>query len=397
MRIGLDARSLTAPRPRGTGRNLLDAYQLIPSLRPTWEFYLYHQQPLREGTYGRELPWEQPRVCLRHVDMPGDRFDAWFQLRLPWAARADHLDLLHLPANVAPAWCPVPFVATIHDLVPLQVPGELPPDATARFRRGVQRAVRRAVHLITPSAATRDAVHDMFSVPLERITVVPWAPDAHIAALAQQPLTGPERAALRQRYGLGARWLVSFAGNSRRKNATGVLEGFARVPPGVRGDVQLVLVGCGPGDDRTRLEDLAQERGVGEHCRILGFVPHEDLPPLLTGAAGVVIASLCEGFGLPILDAFACGVPVLAARVSSMPEVAGDAAAFCDPYSADSIAAGLAELLDSARAAELVARGRQRVRQFTWQRTAERVCAVYEQAARMAAARRAPSLAGGRA
>jgi len=396
MRIGLDARSLTAPRPRGTGRNLLDAYRCIPALRPTWEFFFYHQQPLHDAAPGQERPWAQATVRLRQLDMPGDRFDAWFQVRLPWAAHTEHLDLLHLPANAAPAWCPVPFVATIHDLVPLQVPGELPPRETDRFQRGVRRAVRQAVHLITPSAATREAVHEMFGVPHERMTVVPWAPDAHIATIAQHPMSVHEREALRQRYGLGARWLIHFAGDSRRKNATGVLEGFARLPHETRQDVQLVLVGCSPGEGRAALEALAQRLGVSDACRILGFVPHEDLPPLLAGAAGIVMASLCEGFGLPILDGFACEVPVLASNISSMPEVAGDAAAYCDPHSPDSIAAGLAQLVNPTRAAELVARGRQRVRQFTWQRTAELMCAVYEQAAATAQSRH-PSLAGGRA
>lgn len=378
MRIGIDARTLALPRPRGTGRNLHDAYRLIPARRPDNEFILFHQHPLPDTAATHDALRQHPNVRTRRIDMPGDRFDAWFQLRLPLAAWRERIDLLHFPANAAPAWCPVPFVVTIHDLVPLKLPGELSPARTAAFRRGVARAVRHAAHIIAVSGATRDDLHRGFGVPFEQMTVIPWAADTRIAAAARRPLDAGRRQRLRSKYALRERWLMTFSGSTYRKNARGVLDAFARVAPHRRRDTQVVLIGCEPATYRTDLACQAERLGIAGQCRILGFVPHDDLSDLLRGAGGLLMPSRYEGFGLPILDAFACGVPVLTSNVSSMPEVAGGAALLCDPNDTRCIAEGIEQLLEPGVAAELVRKGHERLSAFSWERTAEAVCAVYD-------------------
>lgn len=397
MNIGLDARSIFSRQPRGTGRNLFDAYRLIPALRPEWRFTLYHQRDAREcplvyptvepsgGADQSETGWA-PNVRTRLVDIPGDRFEAWFHIRQPTAAWRDGIELMHFPANAAPAWCPVPFVATIHDLIPLKVAGELEPDDRRRFYRGVARAVRGAVHLIAPSRTTRDDLCAEFGIPADSITVIPWAPDRVFLNrdhATERPGSGHRdqthiRDDLRRRYGLTRPWLLNFSGSTHRKNAAGLIEGLARLPKEVRDRHQLVLIGCDTPAFRAALGARAQSLGVASAWRILGFVPHEDLPDLLAGARAMLMPSLYEGFGLPILDAFACGVPVLTSRRSSMSEVAGDAAVYCDPTSPQSIADGIAQVLRDDVAERLVRKGHQRVRDYTWERTAEAMCAVYE-------------------
>ncbi|MFQ5805266.1 MAG: glycosyltransferase family 4 protein [Phycisphaerae bacterium] len=386
------------PCPRGTGRSLLDAYRLIPSLRPDWEFVLYHQRAAAQATTERDNSPDanlagvasallaRPNVRARCIDIPGDRFDLWFQVRLPTAAWRDRIDLLHLPANVAPVWCPVPFVVTVHDLIPLTVPGEQPERSRRAFERGVARAVRSAAHIISPSKATRDELHRIFDVTPERITVIPWAPDQGITrahggrASAESPGTAAraEIERVRIRHGLNGAWLLNFSGSSPRKNAAGLMDAFARLSPDARRGVQLVLVGCEPASVRAALEARSQRLGVRASCRFLGFVPHEDLPGLLCGARGLLMPSLCEGFGAPILDAFACGAPVLTSKLSSMPEVAGDAAVYCDPHSAASIAEGIIQLLDQTIAQRLKRAGVERLRSFSWERTVRLMCEVYE-------------------
>lgn len=381
VRIGLDARSIFMPRPRGTGRNLLDAYRLIPPTRPDWQFTLYHQRNAAcEAVHGL------PNVRTRRIDIPGDRLDLWLQVRLPAAAWHDRIDLLHLPANAAPRCSPVPIVVTVHDLVPLTDAGGCDQAQRRRFRRGVQRAVRGATHIISPSIATRDELCATFAVEPERVTVIPWAPDRGITeAIGEIAGIQPPRGELQDRiervradYGLDGDWLLNFSGSSPRKNAHGLLDAYARVPPAVRRAVQLVLVGCEPASFRTELEERARRLEIRSRCRLLGFVPHEDLPGLLCAARGLLMPSLCEGFGLPILDAFACGTPVLTSNLSSMPEVAGDAAVYCDPRSPANIAEGIARLLDPAHAQRLRQAGRERLREFTWERTARLMCEVYE-------------------
>ena len=379
MNIGLDARSMVAPRPRGTGRNLRDAFRLIPDLCPEWRFLFYHQRPLSgEDRTAADEPWQHPNVTLRRIDVPGDRFDAWFQLRLPFAARQDRVDLMHFPASAAPAWCPVPFVLTVHDLIPFKLPTELSPRRTQAFGRGLRRGLRRAQHIIVVSRATRDDLRRDFGVPLEKMTVIPWAPDSRVSARARHPEDGRHTRQVCDKYQLPERWLIAFSGSTPRKNARGVLDGFARVAPDIRRGVHVVLVGCEPEAYRARLATDADRLGISGQCHILGFAPHDDLPTLLGGASGLLMPSRYEGFGLPILDAFACGVPVLTSNVSSMPEVAGDAAVYCDPQDPGSIARGIEELLNPRKAAELVRRGHARLALFSWERTAEAMRGVYE-------------------
>jgi alpha-1,3-rhamnosyl/mannosyltransferase len=226
------------------------------------------------------------------------------------------------------------------------------------------------------------------------MTVIPWAADRQIEVGAKQPLGADELRRLREKYELADRWLLSFSGSSGRKNARGLLAALSRLAPGLRGTLQVVLIGCEAAGHRQELEAEAQQLGVATSCRVLGFVPHADLPGLLRGSCGLLIPSRYEGFGLPILDAFACGIPVLTAEVSSMPEVAGDAALYCDPDDALSIAAGIVRLLDRETAARLVERGREQLKQFSWQHTAEAMCRVYEHACRGAYVAR-PETSGG--
>jgi len=376
IRIGLDARSIFMPRPRGTGRNLLDAYKLIPSMRPGWQFTLYHQRDVACETL-RELP----NVQARRIDIPGDRFDLWFQLRLPAAVWHDRVDLLHLPANAAPLRPLVPYVVTVHDLVPLTEAGGCSAVQQRAFGRGVVRAVRGAVHIISPSNATRDELCERFHVDPDHVTVIPWAPDRGIADAVGETSGGALDAQIgrvRANYRLGRGWLINFGGSSPRKNVRGLLAAYARLSRALRDEVQLVVVGCEPASFRAELEERARRLDVQADCRLLGFVPHEDLPGLLCGARGLVMPSLCEGFGLPILDAFACGTPVLTSDLSSMPEVAGQAAVYCDPRSPMSIAEGIARLLDPACAERLRLAGYERLQEFSWERTARLMCEVYQ-------------------
>lgn len=384
MHIGLDARAFCSPSPRGIGRSLLEIYRRVVALRPDWRFTLYHQGPQGPLDDGRHVsghaasgrpaePWEQPNVQPRRIDIPGDRFDAWLQVRLPVAAWRDRVDLLHFPANAAPACCPTPFVATIHDLIPLQVDDEVTPGERRAFLRGVRRAVRGARHIVAVSQATRAALCETFSLARQRISVIHWA-----SGSAFDKTQHTDRRKLCARYAITRPWLFACSGSARRKNAVGLIKAVRRLPDEVRRSMQLVLVGCEPAGFREQLAAEARRLGVADDCRILGYVPDHDLCGLLSQSRGLVMASLLEGFGLPILDAFAAGVPVLTSNIGSMPEIAGDAAVYCDPYSVESISAGMLRLLDKDTAATLVENGRRRNTQFSWERSAAALCDVYE-------------------
>lgn len=387
LRVGLDARTMFSAAPRGTGRNLRDAYAHIPVLRPDWQFVHYHRAPAlgSDAEGGAPAP---PNVRRRALRCPGDRWSAWFHARLPLQALLDRVDLMHYPANAVPRWRPTPYVVTIHDLIPLRVPGETDPRGRRAFARSIRTAARSAAAIITPSAATRDELLEHFAPVHAPVFVVPWAADAHIAAQASR-VTPAEVDATCRRYGVTPPYVLNFSGDSPRKNAHGLVRAAAQL-----GTTPLcvVLTGCAPEPFRAALEREALRLGCAARCRFLPFVAHEDLAALLVGASVLAIPSLHEGFGLPVLDAFACGVPVVAGDTAALREVAGPAARYCRPRDAADIAAAIEDAARPALRAALIRRGRERLNDFQWTRTAEQMCAVYAEAcARSRATGRAPA------
>ncbi|MCG3137218.1 MAG: D-inositol-3-phosphate glycosyltransferase [Phycisphaerae bacterium] len=370
IRIALDARTLFSTRRRGTGKNLLDLYRELARQRPDWEFLLFHHQQPAEPLFA-----EQPNVQPRYIDLPGTRWNLWEELRLPLAAKLAGVRVLHCPANSVPRFPLVPLVSTIHDLIPLKVIDPDQPAEAARFRTRVLRCVRVARRIIAVSSATKQDLISDLGADGEKIDVLTWAADAACQPVRDEALL----AAIRSRYMINGRYGLVFSGRSRRKNTAGILRGWAQVPESIRRDVQLLLIGVEPAEQRQQLEQLTENLGIAAQCRVQGFAPEEDIPALLSGAELLAFCSLYEGFGLPILDAFCCETPVLTSSLSSMPEVAGDAAEYCDPHQPASIAAGMMRLLtEPARRAELVKLGRERIKRYTWQRSAETVGRVFE-------------------
>ena len=183
----------------------------------------------------------------------------------------------------------------------------------------------------------------------------------------------------RQRYGLAddRPYVLGFGAADPRKNTRGVLTAWSQMSPSLRQGWQLLLVGISP-SAMSDFERLREELGIADSCVLSGFADEEDIPALLSGAEVLCYPSLAEGFGLPILDAMVCETAVLTSNVTSLPEVAGDAALLVDPEDVAAMTGGLAELLsNTARRTELVERGRERVRAFTWDACADRICEVF--------------------
>ncbi len=379
IRIGLDARTMFAAQPRGAGRNLWDLFRVLPAIRPTWRFVLYHQREARGGIdFGQTDPLDFPNVIARRIDMPGDRLNLWLHVRLPVACWGDRIDLLHTPFNDAPRRCPTRLVSTVHDLAPLE-DATLPTEHD-RFRAGVRRAVQNSQIVITPSAATQTALAQHFQLAPERSVVAPWAPDWRLLERLATPTLQSDTATVRRRYGLERPYLLNFSGSAPRKNAAGLLHAFTMLPKTVRNTFDLVLTGCEPASFRDHLTAQTRRLQISQHVHLLPFVDHQDLAGLLAGANLMVMPSLCEGFGLPVLDAFAARVPVVTSNRGSLYEIASTAAVLCDPTQCAAIAAAIVEALDPARAAALRLAGQARVASYTWHRTAERVAHAYERA-----------------
>lgn len=276
----------------------------------------------------------------------------WTQCQLPRLYRRLQASLLFSPIPEAPIWTRVQSVVTVHDLIPLRFPERFS-SLTLYSRYYVPQVLHRARHIIANSEATaRDAV-DFFGIPAQKITPIPLAYDAsHF-----RPLDLPTQP-----------YFLFIGRPDPHKNVHRLIEAFAHLP--AHQGMELWLAGTPDPIQTPALLDHAKELDVLDRVKVLDYVPYEDLPQLLNQAIALVFPSLWEGFGLPVLEAMACGTPVITSNLSSLPEVAGDAALLVDPYNIEAIAHAMRMLVMDAEArSHLREAGLQRVKQFSWEKT----------------------------
>jgi len=316
----------------------------------------------------------------------------WFeQVGLPRACRRAQVELVHYPYFAAPLVKPCRVVVTIHDLITLLLPEYRRSLAVRLYNRLIVRAARRAEAIIADSQHSKADIVRHLGIPAGRVHVVYLAAEARF-----HPLDDADALAdARQRYGLGERFVLYIGGLNRHKNVAALLAAFAAIRDRLP-DVQLAIAGVPHSADPAVFPDLGQvARGLGlpvadltglrrpvrsAVVRFLGFVPEEDKPLLYNAAALFVFPSRYEGFGLPPLEAMACGTPVIAARAASLPEVVGDGGLLIAPDDVAGLAqAMLAVLGDPARQAELRARGLAQAARFNWAKTAQETLAIYRE------------------
>lgn len=374
--IGLDARSIHSRIRRGTGKNLIDLYTNVLQQNPSWRVIGYHRN-------NDNLGIDHPNYIPRRIEMPGDRMNAWFRWRLPYAAMRDHVDLMHYPANLCPNWLPTPSLLTVHDLLPLE--GET---HTARqFSQSLKTARHRGLKIITPSAFTARQLTQQHGINSDQVTVNHWAPDTnmtHITDLVEHRL-------LAYRYGVSRPYLLHFGAPEARKNTARVIEAFSHISPRIRKQVQLLIVGIDNPNTLEQFKNQAESLGIADRELIIhGFAEEADLSALYSFACALVYPSLSEGFGLPIVDAFVTQLPIICSQTTSLPEVAGNAAVFVDPESTAQITHAMQLIIaDEALRERLIQRGTERLNMFNWQATTKRFVKAVEQTIHTREVRRA--------
>jgi glycosyltransferase involved in cell wall biosynthesis len=365
VRVGLNLVFLV---PGETGGMEIAARALVPALAreaPGVRFTAFVGRDARDVDLGVD------RIVLPIAASNRLQWVRGEQLVLPRAASRAGCDLVHSLASTAPARGPFRRVVTIHDLNYLIVPEAHFGVRALGMRALVPLAARTAHRILAVSANTRDDLVRRLNVPPERVDIVPNGlgrpPDV-------EPTPGHE---LRRRLGLEGRpVLLSLSAKRPHKNLAGLLEALARIDPRTR--PVAVLPGYPTPHEQT-LRERADVLGVD--ARFLGWTSDSDVEGLFGLADLFVYPSFYEGFGLPVLEAMARGVPVACSDRSSLPEVAGDAALLFDPADPASIAAAIERLLgDEDLGARLAADGRERAAAFTWERTARMTLASYERA-----------------
>ncbi|NLH09277.1 MAG: glycosyltransferase family 4 protein [Chloroflexi bacterium] len=294
----------------------------------------------------------------------------WHRARLPLPIETwtGPIDLLHAPDfTLPPVRRGVRTLLTVHDLSFIRAPEAAAPGLRAYLNRVVPRSVQRADHILADSEATRRDLMELYGTPGEKISVLYSGVDEHF-----KPVRDAEALRrVRTKYGIGeAPYIFSLGTVQPRKNYARLAEALHRLD---RPDLKLVIAG-GKGWLEDPLYAQIEALGLGDRVQFIGFAADEDLPALYSAAQVFAFPSLYEGFGLPPLEAMACGVPVVASRASSVPEVVGEAGVLIDPLDVDDLAGALARALaDEALRAELTRRGLEQARRFSWAESARQL------------------------
>jgi glycosyltransferase involved in cell wall biosynthesis len=301
----------------------------------------------------------------------------WHRLNLPIPVEwwTGPLDLFHAPDfTLPPTRRGVKTVLTIHDLAFERYPAEAMPGMLDYLKRVVPRSVRRADRVIAISAATARDLVDVYGTPPEKIEVIPLGVTDRFHPRAGEG----EAAAIHARYHLPPGPLILTVGTLQpRKNHLRLVQAFARVAA-LYSDLTLVIAGA-PGWGYEAVEREVAHLGLNDRVVFTGRVDDADLPALYRASTVFAYPALYEGFGLPPLEAMACGVPVLVGNTSSLPEVVEQAGLLVDPFDVDALSAALDQLVgDDALRIDLSQRGIERARQFTWTRAADQTWAVYD-------------------
>jgi len=363
-RIVIDGRYIHDHFP-GIGRytyNLIDA---LARVAPDERFVLFHNPALCNTRYDIAGLKRYANVELYQADVP--TFSLAEQFRLPFAMRDSRCAILHSPYYIKPYFTPVPSIVTIFDLIPLRVPKDsLTWRVRLFFQLAVSLAARTAARIIVPSVATRDDLVALFGVRREKIDVIPLAADAQFV-----PQDQTQVARVRDKYGLADEYVLSVGINKPHKNMVALIDAWQSL-----GETQRTLVIAGAWDARYA-SVIGRQSSV---VRFISNVDDRDLPALYSGAAVFVMPSLYEGFGLPPLEAMACGAPVVCSNAASLPEVVGEAAVLVSPRDVGAIGGAIARVLsDAGWRDELRAKSRARAAQFSWERTARQTLGVYQE------------------
>jgi len=374
MRIGLDARYAGQHFP-GIGRYTVSLARALAEIEHGHTLVLIGGDDA--GRYDLGSLVGAPRVELARA--AAGPFAPAQQVELPLLARRLRLDLLHSPYFVKPYFgLPCPSVVTIYDLLPWRYPRTLSRRGRLLYRLTMALAVRSADAIITISEHARDDLAFAYRLPRQRLAVTPLAAERRFRP--QPPAAVDE---LRGRLGLSCPYVLYLGSNKPHKNLERLVRGWERaVERGAAEGVELLI--AGHEDPRhPELRRFVGGRGLEGRVRFMPDVADADLPALYSGALFFAFPSYHEGFGLPPLEAMACGTPVLCAYASSLPEVVGTAALTVDPFSSTEIGEGLERLLRNPSLRRTLAeRGLRRAREFSWRRTALATLGVYERVGR---------------
>jgi glycosyltransferase involved in cell wall biosynthesis len=383
VRIGINALFLQKPAT-GMGQHLLHLLEGLDSLDEKDQQYTLLAPRVRRA-YTMRAPqlsdrFREVEVVTRLARLGENVEQVWWeQVGIVLAGSREKVDLLHCPYWTNPIWSPWPTVVTVHDVIQFVLPEYAWRKISRAYFGLVSAGARRANALITVSESSKRDIVKILGLAPERIHVIGNAVDSSLYPVRD----AWQLKAVRERYGIAPRFILYFGGFDLRKNVPRIIEAYSRLPDPLRKEYQLVIAGryqhlghpLYP-DPRATVAAL----GLDANVVFTGQIREQDKAPLYSAATIFVFPSLYEGFGMPVLEAMACGTPVVTSNLSALPEVAGEAGLLVNPYEPAAISDGMVELLESqARREDLSRRGLERARGFNWRQVAEQTVRVYKQ------------------
>ena len=323
-------------------------------------------------------------VCLQNSDnfnvrvLPAKFYPVWEQFLLPKEAKKAEVDLLHCTANTAPLKYPGKLIITIHDLIflesfelnasPYQVFGNL-------YRRLiVPRVARKADCIVTVSGYSKKVIAEKLQIPAEKIRVI----HNGVSPVFKTMEKDSKFLEFRKKYDLPEQYLLHFGNTAPRKNTKAVLNAYRLYRDQHEFPMKLVVAGCDPELVKAICRQHHLEKLL-PHIIAPGYVHASELPMLYNQATVFLYPSLNEGFGLPVIEAMACGTPVITSDSSCLPEIAGDAALLVNPTDPSHIATALEKITEPNTYANCVLKGLENAKRFSWKATAEKTVALYEE------------------
>tara|TARA_R110001632_G_scaffold64960_4_gene154215 strand:+ start:666 stop:1820 length:1155 start_codon:yes stop_codon:yes gene_type:complete len=377
MRIGIEAQRLFRPHKHGMDRVALELILNLQVIDTKNEYFIF-VKPDQDTTAIKSTG------NFKIVEIPGGPYPLWEQFKLPRMAKLYNCDILHCTSNTAPYFKNTPLITTLHDIIYMEgsVLKLLMSKASLYQKFGnlyrriiVSKVVKNSRRLITVSNFEKENITNFFKLKNKDIQTVhngvsqKFAVNSNVDRITK----------VKVKYELPENYILHIANKDPRKNTKSVLIAFNKYVKRTTENHQLLMLGCKDADLKMMLKDIGA-MDLYDHIILTGYVSDEDLPVLYQLSQLFLFPSLREGFGIPIIEAMACGVPVITSNTSSMPEVAGNAAHLIDPNKTEDLCNGMLKIMsDNSYKNELIQRGIERSKQFTWNRMASKVLEQYKQ------------------